>query len=131
MAHYISGCVFYWLMLIFARCSLFWHLGEVVIHNPASPESSCKWLGIKYSLFEQLTRKTVFELYLIHLQGISVADFSCFIFIYASFREIQLHPFHQQLTSCSAAYWFLDSSFLSEGIVLRFSFSFLICKNKN
>lgn len=48
-----------------------------------------------------------------------------------SCREIQLHHFHQWLMSCSAAYRLLDFSFLSEGIVLHFSFSVLSFESKN
>lgn len=74
--------------------------------------------------------KTIFELFLFHFQNTAIANRFCFIFVYASCREIQLHHFHQWLMSCSAAYWLFDSSFLSEGTVLHFPFSFLISKTK-
>lgn len=78
-----------------------------------------------------LTWRTIFELFLIHLGVTEIANCFCFLSdVYASCRDIQLQHFHQWLMSCSATYWLSDSSFLSQAIVLHFSFHFSFVKTR-
>lgn len=74
-------------------------------------------------LFQKLTQRPVFGLFLIHLWVTEIAKCFCFLsYVYASWRDINLQHFHQWLMSCSTTYWLSDSSFLSEAVVLEFSF---------